>query len=206
VPRGRYFWWLLAQYVVWLVTYLGVNAITAGRSVVQPMLPFENRIPLVAAAYPVYAAVYPAVVLPLFLARTRRGFARTQVAISLASLLAFGVFLLAPMPYPRPTLAHGGGLEAMLAVEYAVDQPRCTFPSLHVAIAFLLYFGLREEAPRWRVPLLLLAIGVAISTVLVKQHFIADVAGGVVLAVGTWRLAPRVMGRIRPLAALAQRP
>jgi membrane-associated phospholipid phosphatase len=188
VPRARYFSVLLLQYLVWLVCYLGVNAMTAGRSWAVPLLAVERRIPLMVWAYPVYASVYFAVVLPLFLCRSRRAFARLQVAVGLASLVAFAFFLLMPMPYPRPALG-GGAMEAMLAMEYQIDQPRCTFPSLHVAIAWLLYLGMRDEAPGWRTPLLLFALGVAASTLLVKQHFLIDVLAGWFLAELAWRAA-----------------
>jgi membrane-associated phospholipid phosphatase len=188
--------WLAAQYAVWLVLYLGVNAVTAGRNVAQPLLPGESAIPLVPAAYPFYAAVYPEILLPVLLARTRGAFFRTQAAMGVASLIAFTVFLIVPMPYPRPVIASPHGLEWMLRCEWAVDGPRCTFPSLHVATAVLLYLGLRGEAPRWRWPLLALAVAVAISTVLVKQHFVVDVLGGTVLALGSWWLIPRLLGRL----------
>src|SRR5205814_657145 len=114
-------------------------------------------------------------------------------------VIAFAVFLAAPMPYPRPALPAGllrGGFQQMLALEWAIDGPRCTFPSLHVAIALLLYLGLRDEAPRWRWPLLLAALGVCISTVLVKQHFVVDVLGGALLAAGVWRLTPALLARL----------
>jgi membrane-associated phospholipid phosphatase len=194
VPRVRYFLILLAQYIVWLACYLAVNALTAGRSVGSPLLAIERQIPLLVWAYPVYASVYFAVVLPLFLCRTRRSFARLQIAVALASLLAFAVFVLAPMPYPRPHLG-GGAMEALLAMEYQIDQPRCTFPSLHVAIAWLLYLGMRD-APGWRTPLLLFALGVAASTLLVKQHFVVDVVAGWLLAELCWRMAPSVGRRV----------
>jgi membrane-associated phospholipid phosphatase len=199
LPRARYLLWLAAQWAVWLGLYLAVNAATAGRCAARPLLPGEARIPLVPAAYPFYAVVYLEIVLPLVLARTRRAFVRTQLAVAVASLVAFAVFLAFPMPYPRPGLPAGlprSGFEQMLALEWAVDGPRCTFPSLHVAIALLLYLGLRDEAPRWRWPLLLAALGVCVSTVLVKQHFVVDVLGGALLAVGVWRLTPAVLARL----------
>jgi membrane-associated phospholipid phosphatase len=195
VPRGRYLLFLMAQYLVWLALYLGVNTITAGRAMGRPFLPFEERIPFIAAAYPLYASVYLEVLLPLLVARTRRAFLRTQLAVGLASLMAFAVFLAAPMAYPRPTLGLDSAFEAMLSAAWTVDGPRNTFPSLHVAIALLLYLGMRGEVPRWRVPLLLLALGVCISTVLVKQHFIVDVLGGAVLALLAWRLTGALMTR-----------
>lgn len=197
IPFWRYLGALAAQYAVWLALYLGVNTATEGRSVAQPFLPFESRIPLIALAYPLYAAVYLEIVLPLFLARSRRAFLRVQLAIGLASVIAFAVFLVIPMAYPRPELSSHAGFAGLLALEWMVDGPRCTFPSLHVAIALLLYLGLRDEAPRWRSPLLLLAAGVCVSTVLVKQHFIVDVLGGAVLAGVAWRLTLAVMTWLR---------
>jgi membrane-associated phospholipid phosphatase len=194
LPRLKYFGWFVVQYLVWLGLYLGVNHATAGRSVAQPLLPFESRIPLVVWAYPFYAAVYPEILLPLFLARTRRAYIRTQLAVALASVIAFAVFLLAPMAYPRPTVELSGPLSYLLALEYAVDGPRCTFPSLHVAIAWIFYLGLRE-APRWRVALFLLALGVTVSTVLVKQHFVVDLVAGGALAAVAWALAGRLLSR-----------
>ncbi len=196
VPRWRYAGWLALQYGVWLVLYLGVNAATAGRSTAQPLLPFERRLPLVVGAYPLYASVYLELLLPLFVCPTRRAFIRTQVAVAIVSLLAFAVFLAAPMPYPRPPLAARSGCAALLALEWAIDGPRCTFPSLHVAIALVLALGTSAEAPRWRWPLLALAAGVSVSTVLVKQHFAVDVLGGAVLGAVGWWAAPAVTRRL----------
>jgi membrane-associated phospholipid phosphatase len=192
VPRLKYFGTFAVQYLIWLALYLGVNAVTAGRSVAQPLLPGEDRLPLVTAAYPFYAVVYLEIILPLFLAGTRRAYLRTQLACSLASLIAFAVYLMAPMPYPRPMHELTGLWGQLLAFEWSFDEPRCTFPSLHVAFGWLMYLGLRDEAPRWRPALLFLAVAISISTVLVKQHFVADVAGGLALAFGSWSLAGRL--------------
>ena len=192
VPRLKYFAPFAVQYLLWLVLYLAVNHATAGRSVAEPLLPFEERIPRVVWAYPFYASVYPEILLPLFLARTRGAYIRTQLTVALASVIAFAVFLVAPMAYPRPSLEPQGALSALLALEYAVDGPRCTFPSLHVAVAWIFYLGLREENPRWRPFLLFEALAVTISTVLVKQHFIVDLVAGMALAWLAWAWAGRL--------------
>jgi membrane-associated phospholipid phosphatase len=191
VPRWKYFGTFAIQYLVWMGLYFGVNALTAGRSALQPLLPGEERLPLVVAAYPFYASAYPLVVLPLFLCATRRAYLRTQLACALASLIAFAVYLAFPMPYPRPALTLDGFWGQLLAFEWSFDEPRNTFPSLHVAFGWLIYFALRGEAPRWRPWLLFLAVAISISTVLVKQHFIADVGSGALLAWVSWRVAGR---------------
>ena len=192
VPRLKYFGGFAIQYLVWMAMYFGVNALTSGRSALQPLLPGEHLIPLVAAAYPFYALAYPLVVLPLFLCRTRRAYLHTQLACALASLIAFAVYMAFPMPYPRPINLHLDGFWAsLLAFEWSFDEPRNTFPSLHVAFGWLIYLALRHEAPRWRSLLLFLAVAISISTVLVKQHFIADVGSGALLAWVAWRVAGR---------------
>jgi membrane-associated phospholipid phosphatase len=202
VPRGKYFGVFALQYLAWLGLYLGVNAVTSGRSLLQPLLAIETRIPLVTVAYPFYASAYLVIFLPLFLCRTRRAFARAHLACGLGSLIAFAVYLAAPMPYPRPAFALDGFWGNLLAFEWSIDQPRCTFPSLHVAFGWWMYLALRDEAPRWRGFLLFLAIAISVSTVLVKQHFAADVVGGFLLALGSWRLAGLVWRRyVEPTAA-----
>jgi membrane-associated phospholipid phosphatase len=201
VPRLKYFGTFALQYLIWLGLYLGTNAITEGRSVLQPLLPGEASLPLLAWTYPFYAVVYLEIILPLFLSRSRRAYVRTQIACSVASLVAFAVYLVAPMPYPRPHHPLEGFFESLLAFEWSIDEPRCTFPSLHVAFAWLMYLGLRNEAPRWRPALLLLAMSISISTVLVKQHFIVDIPSGMALAWGAWWLAGRWVERLGPSPA-----
>src|SRR5207245_2024184 len=103
---------------LWCACYLAVNAVTAGRAVLQPLLPGETRLPLVAAAYPFYASAYFEVFLPLFLARSRRAYAKAHLATGIGSLIAFAIFLAAPMPYPRPVLQLDGLWGTLLAFEW----------------------------------------------------------------------------------------
>ncbi len=59
------------------------------------------------------------------------------------------------------------------------------FPSIHCLVSWLCYAGLRgrKDVPDWyRRVSLVLAVMVCISTLLTKQHVIADVFGGILLA------------------------
>ncbi len=198
LPRGRYGLLFAAQAAVWLALYYGINAATAGRSVATPLLDFERHIPFVPAAYPIYAAVYVQVLLPLFLARTRRDYWTIQLAFAVASLVGFATFLAAPMAYPRPSLEVTDAFTWLLSLEYATDGPRCTLPSLHVAFAWILYLSLGGRSHRWRMGLGVSAAAISVSTLLVKQHFLVDVVVGAALAVASWwaaRVAVAAWGR-----------
>ena len=195
VKRARYGLIFVAQLALWMALYYGINAATAGRCVAQPLLPGEAALPRVSAAYPVYALVYVQIFAPLLCARTRRRYVELQLGFTVASVLAFAVFIAAPMPYPRPPLTIHSVTDYLLSLEYATDGTRCTFPSLHVAISWLLFFGLRHRGRGWAAALAINASAISVATVLVKQHFIVDVVGGLLLASIAWRIALRLSRR-----------
>ncbi|MDO8677301.1 MAG: phosphatase PAP2 family protein, partial [Acidobacteriota bacterium] len=62
------------------------------------------------------------------------------------------------------------------------------FPSLHVALSWLAVFA-SQVSRRSRVGLGVLAAGISVSTVFVKQHYIVDVLYGCALAWVAWWLA-----------------
>lgn len=92
----------------------------------------------------------------------------------------------------RPAIT-GSDLGAQLVrFIYAHDQPYNDFPSLHVAGSALCaaaYFRWRKLYGYLSLPLVLAIIA---STVLIRQHVLADVAGGLALAWATDGIAVRL--------------
>ena len=80
----------------------------------------------------------------------------------------------------------------LLSLEY-LDKPYNHFPSLHVALSWLAVHA-SAVSRRSRVGLGVLAVGISVSTVFVKQHYIVDVLFGFALAWVAWRLR-RAIGR-----------
>ena len=87
---------------------------------------------------------------------------------------------------------------------YHVEGPSmanslASFPSGHSATVFAMAVALGFMLPRLRLPLLLLATGIAVSRILALQHFVSDVLAGATLGILTalwttwlfagWRLA-----------------
>ncbi|HEY0156699.1 MAG TPA: phosphatase PAP2 family protein [Thermoanaerobaculia bacterium] len=72
-----------------------------------------------------------------------------------------------------------------------------SFPSGHAAHFWPFFFVSMLAFPRWRIPLLVLAIAVSISRVVVNDHFLGDVLGSAAIAAlvsygyGRW-IVPRM--------------
>lgn len=111
--------------------------------------------------------------------RTAKGITRMAYSLTLASLLAFGSFILFPTEISRETFQANGMAFQFL---YAIDSPANCFPSLHVALAWLAALGLRDERRGWGTAFLFWAAAISLSTITTKQHYFIDVVGGFALA------------------------
>ena len=148
--------------------------------------PVDLAIPFYPASAWIYLWTLPAATMPAFLTTSRRLFRRTAVGYVMAITLSVLVFVL----WPETAIAlrpSSKGLDLLKPSEwlvaniYAFDPPGNLFPSLHLSITTLsAYASWRSSRPWGAIGFLGLA-GVAISACTVKQHFVADVAGGLLL-------------------------
>jgi membrane-associated phospholipid phosphatase len=106
-----------------------------------------------------------------------------MAAFLVNALIAVPLFVLWPAAYPRPVVDPALGLsETAVALLQFNDPATNTFPSLHVANSVLCATALRRAGSAvWRGSAVLAAC-VAVSVLLVKQHWLADVVGGVLCA------------------------
>ena len=86
--------------------------------------------------------------------------------------------------YPRPVLRppYADLSATFMAWVQSVDAPGNVFPSLHVAHTTMLSILLIRDRPVLGRVALVMATLLALSTLTTKQHFIADVVAGYVLA------------------------
>ncbi len=96
-------------------------------------------------------------------------------------------FVLMPTTNIRPELTRTDFWAEILKLIWKIDPPYNLFPSIHCLVSGFCYIGIRGEKqiPAWyRGFSCVFAILVFISTVVTKQHYLLDVAGGVILAEG----------------------
>ncbi len=185
--KGRLALALLVGYVVFTATYLPINSFSVGRDAHVLFLPGEAQLPFLPIFEYFYVLTY---FIGVFLTATIHDYARFRrlvLATGVTLLAAYTTYLLFPVYFERPHLEVTSVHTWLLSLEY-MDKPYNHFPSLHVALSWLAVQAAQVSRTS-RVWWSAVAVGISISTVFVKQHYVADVVYGFGLAWLAWRLA-----------------
>ncbi len=181
-------WWgrvVIALIVFWLtmISYVALNRGLQPR--VTFLTPLDEAIPFLPWTIVIYYSMY-AMMLVAAARVSARDYVRLMGALLLANGICYVGFITLPAHYPRPdpALMEAPLWRAVFTYTFESDGPGNTFPSLHVTITALLAWGLRQRSRLW----LVWGALVCVSTMTVKQHFVADVIGGLAVAALTWWL------------------
>ncbi len=173
--------WYLAMIAYFTVGYMTINALSQGRTHFWDVsLPFESQIPFLPIFIFGYVLVYGTVVAVYFVLDEGAEWRRAVVTFFLATTLAYGFFLLLPVRMElRPDLTELTGFNVLATqLYYRIDLPYNCFPSLHVTYPTLATLVSWRGHRIWRWIFLAMTAIIAVSVVLVKQHYIADVVAG----------------------------
>ena len=130
----------------------------------------------------------------LLLTRVRT-FRSAAVAMIIAWLVSYAFYDLLQSYVARPHLTGSDPLTALIRAVYAGDRPYNDFPSLHTSLSTIV------AVHWWRVDRRAGAVAAAwsllivASTLLIHQHYLADVAGGLVLAALSSLVSLRLLDR-----------
>jgi membrane-associated phospholipid phosphatase len=160
--------------------------------------PLDQGIPVVPVFVIPYVSLTPyiAVTMLLLLLARVRILRSAAVAMIIAWLVSYACYHFLQSYVARPELSGTDPLTSLIRTVYAGDQPYNDFPSLHTSLSTIV------AVHWWRVDRRVgLAAGawtllIVASTVLIHQHYLADLAGGLILAavaclVGLRLFAPR---------------
>jgi membrane-associated phospholipid phosphatase len=184
-------------------SYIFVASLMWSRTVHVPAIALDRIIPLQPGWVLSYGGLYFfLILLPFFLVRETGHLQRTVLAYLTVWITALACFLIYPTISPRPAKVAGRGFGAWgLRFLYAADPPYNCFPSIHVAHSFVSAFTCKVVHRRVGILALLCAVLVALSTLVIKQHYILDVVAGAMLAWGAWAVFLRSYPRERIAAA-----
>ncbi len=193
--RAAYLKFGLAAYLVWIVLFQAVGTYAVGLPTRDITLALDRHIPVWPGFIWPYMLCYIFPFLPLAVVKDWHRLNQMVLAIVLANMAAFLVYVLWPIAFPHPALGTSLS-DRLLGLQFKYDfQPGANkLPSLHVTYAGLVFLVcLKQGLGRLREALVLVTAGlISISTLFVKQHVVLDVVAGVALTWGAWLAAGKL--------------
>jgi membrane-associated phospholipid phosphatase len=184
------------MYIVWSIAYTAIGAWVSDRTQYMLSTPLDKAIPFVPEFEFIYVLCYLIPFIPIFIVQDASRLDLLIVAFIAMNIIAFSIFIFFPVYCPRPEFKVNSIATYLLSLEYNMDKPVNNFPSLHVAVVWLIYLGCRG-CMRWItiVAMLLIAIGISFVALFIKQHYVVDIAAGILLSWGTYALVEYVRQR-----------
>lgn len=181
---------------------------TTGGAHYDVSIPLDGKIPLFTPFIAVYVLAYCQWVLCLWFT-TRESmdlFFQASAAEIIGKFVAIPIFLIFPTAMVRPEITGSGFFDGFTRLIYALDPPDNLFPSLHCYDSWLCLRVVckMKNAPGWfKWANGIFSVLVFASVVLVKQHLLVDILGGIALGEAALALrklfrAERAMYRIVP--------
>lgn len=148
----------------------------------------DKLFPFVPEMVYLYVSFYVVVVLSVFFLRTEESFDRIIASIIGTLLFTYPLFYFFPANYPVPSFEANTFTTKFLKWCFASDVPNNTFPSLHVSLSFTIAFGIKHYRKKLGMLYLIWASGIALSTLMIRKHFLIDSFSGIVMATFSYNL------------------
>lgn len=151
---------------------------------------FDRKVPFVPTFVLVYICLYPLIVIAFVALYPTAFAAQFYTSVTIAALSAAAFWYAIPTGFHRPHHLRDTFSRGILKNIYNEECNANAFPSSHVYISFLCAYYLGLAFPGFALAVWCLAILVMISTVLVRQHELIDILGGITWAVVAIAVTP----------------
>ena len=147
----------------------------------------DASIPLVPAFAIAYVSLIPFVgvsllAMMLFRVRVYRSAAFSMIV---AWLVSYAAFFFLQSYVDRPVVTGSDFFSSLVRRIYASDAPYNDFPSLHTSLSMIIAIHWWRIDRRIGIPVAVWTALIVASTTLVHQHYLADIALGIVVASGS---------------------
>ncbi len=150
-------------------------------------LPLDARLPFVPAFIVIYILAYFQWLIGyiLIVRDSRERCDRVLSGEMIAKTVCLVCFLFLPTSMPRPQVTGTDLFSRLTALIFALDAPDNLFPSIHCLESWICFRGLlgaKSAGRGCKAFMLIFTLLVFASTVLVKQHLVLDILGGLAAA------------------------
>jgi membrane-associated phospholipid phosphatase len=161
----------------------------------------DKAIPFMPEHVWIYHTLLPAIVVTMtYLVKQEKVFFNVFWSAMICALILNISYVLFPAFYPRPDIVPSTLSELLVSITHQIDGAHNTFPSGHVTFSVILSLGVFHARTSLSMPgikmlYLLWTLGIMMSTLTLKQHFIVDVAAGAVLATISFMLVKNIINK-----------
>jgi membrane-associated phospholipid phosphatase len=173
-------------YIIWSISFTQIGSWVSTSTQYTLFTSVDRAIPFIPEFEFIYLLCYLIPAVPVFVIQNIAQMNRLIITFILMNVFAFSIFILFPVYCPRPEFAVNSIATYLLSLEYSLDKPVNNFPSLHAAIAWLVFFSCRERSRLISTTLLLIATGICIAALFIKHHYIADIIAGILISWGIY--------------------
>ena len=166
-----------------------------GPAVLNLRTPLDAALPVVRPFVIPYVSLDPLVyfTLVVFLVFRTKIFQSASLAMITAFLVSYLLYFFLQTEVIRPVLTGSDLFTRLIQGVYATDNPFNDFPSLHTSVSTLLTIHWFQFNRRAGFVAAFWTTLIVASTILIKQHYVADLVAGLLLAFGVSSLYIRLV-------------
>lgn len=178
---------LIIGFSVNSIVYWGTQLVTANTYHNDFTSSLDQKVPFVKEWIVIYIGCYIFwIVNYILIAREGKEKCYRFATADIMSRLICGVFFIAmPTTNVRPVVLGSDIYSDLMRYIYTVDPATNLFPSIHCMVSWFCFIGIRksEKISRWyKVFSCVMALVICASTQFTKQHYMIDIAGGILIA------------------------
>ena len=155
--------------------------LAVGRSYFHFAFAFEEGIKAVPIFLIFYVSSYLLIIMPFLVLRRSYEIRKLIYVYWAIAIVSFIVFLIIPAKVVRPVVLDGFFASLLNFFWTYFDLPYNSLPSLHISLSFAAAYLMRKHLNF--AFLLLWVLLIAVSTILIKQHYILDIITGLALSI-----------------------
>ena len=126
-------------------------------------------------------------------------FKRAALALDIGYLSSYVTFYFFQSTVTRPDVSGGGIFLYLVRFTYGFDKPYNCFPSIHVLVTFVVCAAIlrsRVYSKSWKVFSIIISVLIIVSTVLIRQHVVLDIFGGIIYGIAAIKVSDWIFDRI----------
>lgn len=182
VKEYKYYLALISILIFLEILYIAINFFShGGRNIA---ISLDNIIPFVPGFSYVYMYWDFALFIGLIfiLIKNKKQYIKSILSITIGVSICLIIFIFFQTEFTRPTVVGDGVTMNFIRFIYGHDKPVNCFPSVHVVVIYtIMRYTKISYSRKWFYYTEIVGWLIIVSTLLIKQHFVLDVIGAIVL-------------------------